>query len=279
MEQGEFLSHSAPSVFALSPDGRLLALADQEGFDELIRVLAVEGGQEKWSLRRPPLHPAAVAISPDDRRLAIVGQGGGALIWEMGSDRPIKLLDEPSNETAAASSPVPLLVFAPDSRRLALSGVDGREPADHVLTLFDAATGTPQLTIRGASAALAFSRDGRRLIAHDPEKGAAETRVFDTAVGLERARLRGHSRPVHAAAFSPDGARIVTSSRDGTLTVWDAAGRELLTLAGNGRALNQLRFNDDGTRLIGADDAGNVLTWQADAAGFSPVHHPFLANP
>jgi WD40 repeat protein len=276
---GRILSHPAPSVFALSPDGRLLALADQEGYDESIRVLAVEGGQERWSLRRPPLHPAAVAISPDDRRLAIVGQGGGALIWEMGSDCPIKLLDEPSNQTAAASSPVPLLVFAPDGRRLALSGVDGREPADHVLTLFDAATGTPQLTIRGASDSLAFSRDGRRLIAHDPEKGAAETGVFDTAVGLERARLHGHSRPVHAAAFSPDGARIVTSSRDGTLTVWDAAGRELLTLAGNGRALNQLRFNDDGTRLIGADDAGNVLTWQADAAGFSPVHHPFLANP
>jgi WD40 repeat protein len=36
--------------------------------------------------------------------------------------------------------------------------------------------------------------------------------------------LKGHGDKVNSAAFSPDGARMVTASFDGTAQVWDAAG-------------------------------------------------------
>ena len=46
--------------------------------------------------------------------------------------------------------------------------------------------------------------------------------------------LRGHLDAVTSVAFSPDGQRIVTGSRDKTAKVWDAAsGKELLTLKGH----------------------------------------------
>ena len=39
----------------------------------------------------------------------------------------------------------------------------------------------------------------------------------------ERAVLRGHEGPVNSAVFSPDGAKVVTASEDGTARLWDAA--------------------------------------------------------
>ena len=37
------------------------------------------------------------------------------------------------------------------------------------------------------------------------------------------ATLEGHTDGVWSAAFSPDGKRIVTASKDGTARLWDAA--------------------------------------------------------
>ena len=51
---------------------------------------------------------------------------------------------------------------------------------------------------------------------------------------LELKALRGHTGPMLAVAYSPDGQRIVTGSADHTAKVWDAAsGKELLTLRGH----------------------------------------------
>ena len=45
-------------------------------------------------------------------------------------------------------------------------------------------------------------------------------RVWDAASGAELLVLRGHEGKVLAAAFSPDGARIVSGSEDETVRVW-----------------------------------------------------------
>jgi WD40 repeat protein len=47
--------------------------------------------------------------------------------------------------------------------------------------------------------------------------------VIWTAGGVSSRVLRGHTQPVVAVSFSPDGALVLTRSRDGSARVWSAA--------------------------------------------------------
>ena len=77
--------------------------------------------------------------------------------------------------------------------------------------------------------------------------------------------LRSHEGDIYAAAFSPDGRRIVTASKDGTARVWDVeTGRELHALKGRHDSIktaarntndpmvtiSPFAFSPDGSRFV-----------------------------
>ena len=85
-----------------------------------------------------------------------------------------------------------------------------------------------------------------------------------TPPGAERLSLRGHEGAVQSAAFSPDGARIVTASDDRTARIWDAAtGAEIAALRGHERAVAGAAFSPDGARIVTASDDRTARIWDA----------------
>ncbi|PID58768.1 hypothetical protein CSB45_01860, partial [candidate division KSB3 bacterium] len=101
--------------------------------------------------------------------------------------------------------------------------------------------------------------------ANRPYVPEAELQLFYGATYLAKYRfLEGHTGSVWSAAFSPDGRRIVTASRDGTARVWDAAtGAELACLTGHEGFVESAAFSPDGTRIVTASWDGTARVWDA----------------
>ncbi|MFF8973598.1 NB-ARC domain-containing protein [Streptomyces sp. NPDC014995] len=76
--------------------------------------------------------------------------------------------------------------------------------------------------------------------------------------------LTGHRGPVYAVAYSPDGARIATSSRDTTVRMWSSAtGETLHTLTGHHGPVRAVAFSPDGRLLATGGRDATVRIWDA----------------
>ena len=81
---------------------------------------------------------------------------------------------------------------------------------------------------------------------------------------LARYTYRGHTQPVTAAAWSPDGARIASGSWDTTVQVWDAT-----TVAhpriyrGHTDWVNTVAWSPDGQLLASGSEDGTGQIWEA----------------
>ncbi len=137
------------------------------------------------------------------------------------------------------------LALSPDGRLVAAAGAQ-----DHVISLWDTATGHEAARLRGHEAPvelLAFSPDGHRLASGD---GGGTVRIWDVATAAETAVLGGQGAAICQLAFSPDGTRLAAATRNDTLRLLDtAAGREVAALPAETARDSALVFSPDGRRL------------------------------
>jgi WD40 repeat protein/class 3 adenylate cyclase len=243
---------------AISPDGKQFATG---GGDHQVHIFDIRSRREVG----PPMPAAApvtgVAFSPDGSTLATGSAAPGFPDHTpVPTDQTVQLWDVATHRRLPVSlgghtEPVPGAAFSPDGRLLATAG------NDHLVVLHDPTTGATigaPLSIDSEPSSAAFSPDSRRLAVGT---FGQNTLVFDVHTGLQVASLDAVSAGV---TFSPDGARLVTSSTSrGKTIVWDAA---TFTPVGPPIAAGGLgvAFRPDGHELAIAQGSGNVSLWDPD---------------
>jgi WD40 repeat protein len=228
---------------ALSPDGRLLVLANGAG----LLVWDTAADRQAW---KAPLTEGAVrhlaAFSPDGKLLASAS-GYGLDLWDAQTGR--KWIGPCLHRYR------PECVVLSSDGRTAAAGV-GAEVA-----VWDTATGKErfQFPAEGGIRCLACSADGKALAV-----AANRLTLWDLTSGQARWRRPGEFSHL---ALSPDGKVVAAANRE-AVVLWSAAtGEHLRRWAAPPEGLAALAFSPGGKRLLAVEGGAKATTriWDADS--------------
>jgi WD40 repeat protein len=85
--------------------------------------------------------------------------------------------------------------------------------------------------------------------------------LFGEAARVLPVAVLVHGDRIDRAALSPDGTLAVTTGRDGSARIWDAATGEIVLALPHDAPLLDARFSPDGSQLATADENGAVRIW------------------
>lgn len=204
--------HSAAvTAVAASPDGKVLATGDAAG---LVRTWDAETFRPAAEPRGHTGAVRSVEVSADGKRALTTGADGSARVWDLRTGRELRGF--PADR--AALTPDGGAVFVPAGGRFIprdiVTGLEvvlasAAEPAAKP----DALAGwLDRLGLR-----FALSPDGRAVaFAHS----GGTVGLYELASGQLRRTLPGHLAGCRAAAFTPDGSRLLTAGADHSVLVW-----------------------------------------------------------
>jgi WD40 repeat protein len=268
--------HSFVYPTLLSPDGMTIYSGGWDGF------VGQPGSLRFWDAATGDLIAAtgaadayvrAAALSKDGSRLAISVRAANE------SFNRLDLLDTATGTVGASVGELGEKSSVPQVDSLAFDAAGQIlfcvNDHDGVAYLVDARTGAVRQSQRlfsGGAAhwRVAWSPDGATIAAGYGEQGGGVVLLNPQSLATVRRWPHGYGGALTSVAFSPDSRRLLTTSEDPFVRVWDAAtGTHLHDLAGHGNTLFCAAYSPDGKRIASGGRDDNVRIW--DAETFEPV--------
>jgi WD40 repeat protein len=237
---------------AFGPEGRTLASI---GGDATLRIWDMTTWQQvrMTELAKPGTTgrerslPTAVAISADERNVAIGTTSGQVISWRMEDGKESWRLQ--LNE-----DPVAVMSFSEGGDRLAVGTRSS-------LRICDAKTGRQVrlLESEGGSTTFRFL-DGDTILA---SAGEQSFHRWDLKTGRDQLRQAGHASAVDYMAFAPDGKSLATvSAFDRTIRLWNVTtGKQTLLLEHPDKPVilcRSVAFTPDGRMLVSTDGSNHI---------------------
>jgi WD40 repeat protein len=240
----------AGECLALSPDGKLLAEANQ--IEPSIRLWDTENGRLLRNLELTDgerYRNRGLAFAPDSKTLAANvwrHPNSEVHLWETGSG---KLRAHLPLQTGPM---IRRIEFSPDGRLLVVGHrvwdvAAGRDLSANA----EAHQGCIEWVITGDKDLVVTTSDDHT------------ARVWDGATSKHLAMLR-HGFWIRGLALSPDQTRLATNSLDDTVCLWDTAtGRNIFRLAGHGKTGGHraVAFTPDGKHFLSWGDDMYLRKW------------------
>jgi RNA polymerase sigma factor (sigma-70 family) len=240
----------AETPFALSPDGKSIALADYYG-----SAVAIFDRDGKMVRRLDAAEQKIdhVVLSPSGRFLAGTGRGASAArVWETATGKTVARL---AAGKGVWWSPTVDVAFSHDERffvattegKVQFFQVDGWRSVE----------GLPE-----HASGMAFSPDGRMLACGS----GPDTAVWEVSTRKLRFKVRSQAAWNWTQRFSPDGRLLARLTSNDAVEVWDVVnGRQVATFQGHDSSVKTFAFTGDGAHIITASDDCTLLAW--DVAG------------
>jgi WD40 repeat protein/serine/threonine protein kinase len=246
-----FRADDVPNDIAYSPDGRLLAMANNTGNVDLWDV---KGNRLLRAVRAHGDRCYSVAFSPDGKLLAAGARDGNIALFSTSTWTLVRRL---AGHTASVKG----LVFTPDGATL-VSGA-----WDHTVRLWDPRTGT-QLRVLSDHAdkvnTLDVSPDGTLLATPSADH---TVRVWELPGGKLLRTLQWSASEVQSVRFSPSGRLLATAGRERAVRLWDVATwKPVVTMEGHAGNVSDLAFSPDGRVLATASWDNTVRLWNVSTS-------------
>jgi WD40 repeat protein len=245
---------------AYSPDGRWFASG---GWDNVVRLWDAASGEPIAVLRGMTGFVASLAISPDGSRLVARSNDGRLRIWDTSTGELLFNLEDgglarlpPDNGT---------LNYLPQNVAISPDGAHVACGFDNRVRFWELLTGKERegvtLNLTGPIRHVVFSPDGQHaaVIASEPALCLVDLR---TSAQMPLASAGNWKDPLYAAAFSPDGSRLVSAGEDRIVRIWDTQSGELeRKLYGHSDQIFAAVFHPDGKRLATAGRDLDIHIW------------------
>jgi RNA polymerase sigma factor (sigma-70 family) len=208
-------AHNARSCLALSADGKLLAVGNEE-----IRVYDLATGKEKARLSGHGKVCLSLAFGPDGKTLLSAGEEPPVTTKELRFQFSLKLWDlNTGKEVRALPHPAEWGI-----KQVAYSA-DGKLAATNT-HVWDVTTGKMVRELAFGVESPQFSPDGKLLALpyqYVVPKSKAWIELWDTTSWQKVGLLEGHGGMIAALSFSADGKFLVSGSEDTSARVWEIA--------------------------------------------------------
>lgn len=205
----------------------------------------------------------SVSFSPDGTRIVTSGVDGFARVWDLQKGTLVQALKAGATQLTSAEF---------DSTGKWIMTTENQ----HTIQLWDSATGEKGkafgTAMTDAVVSARFNSSGTHIAAALLSNQLA---VWDVLSG-DRTLLDGHRDLVYRVAFSPDGTRLASVSRDSSVKFWNAAtGTLIADLAGHTKTVRDVEFSPSGDRLVTAGYDHSVRVWDTKTfKEIATLEHP-----